>query len=310
MIDPLLLTHKKNWLLYLRSVRRLATHSINAYSDDFDQWVRFFTEYYNESLTIKRFEAILITDIRAWASERQKSNLNIRSTARALAAIKNFVRFSIQENVFISHILLDFRLGRITKQLPRPITATQAVELINSISSFSNEPWVGARDEALITLLYSTGLRISEALSLTINSIKRDFLIVLGKGGKTRHVPLMQNVKAAIDAYLVLSPYTHGKNNDNDLNYVFRGTRGGQMSPSIVQKKLRDYRHMYGLPHTTTPHSLRHSCATHLVESSADLRAIQDLLGHASLSSTQLYTDVAQKHIHAIFKRTHPRQKI
>lgn len=307
MLDPYLFTQKKNWLLYLTSVRRLAPHSINAYSDDFDHWAYFFTNYYGALFTIERFNAMTITDIRSWVSERQKSSLSIRSTARTLAAIKNFVRFLIQENIFNTHLLLDFRLGRITKQLPRPITSTQALELIDSISDLSHEPWIGARDKALVMLLYSTGIRISEALSLTTHSLNRDFIIIYGKGSKIRHVPLMDTVKTAIEIYLELSPYA--KTVDQCSHYIFKSARGKQMSANSAQKKMRDYRHLYGLPSTTTPHALRHSCATHLVESSADLRSIQDLLGHASLSSTQLYTDVAQKHIHTIFKRSHPRQK-
>lgn len=305
MLSDSLLLYKKKWLIYLTSVRRLATNSTNAYHDDFDNWAAFFTVYYGSALTLDQFTIMTVSDIRAWAAERQKQTFNVRSTARVLAAMKNFTRFLIQENMCEDHVLLSFRLGRIAKKLPRPLTHEQALDMVDNIDSLAKESWLGARDQALLALLYSAGLRISEALALTTDSIKRDFLVVLGKGNKVRHVPLMAHVKTSIDAYLALSPYVGVGTGGQD--YLFRGARGGQMSPSIAQQRFREYRRTFGLPETATPHAMRHSCATHLVESSADLRAIQELLGHASLSSTQLYTDVAQKHVHDVFKRTHPR---
>ena len=305
MLSDSLLLYKKKWLVYLTSVRRLALNSTNAYHDDFASCTAFFAAYYGCALTLDQFKTMTVSDIRAWAAERQKQTFNVRSTARVLAAMKNFTRFLIQENVCEDHVLLSFRLGRIAKKLPRPLTHSQALDMVDNIDSLAKESWLGARDQALLALLYSAGLRISEALALTTDSMKRDFLVVLGKGNKVRHVPLMAHVKAFIDAYLALSPYAGREAGGQD--YLFRGARGGQMSPSIAQQRFREYRHTFGLPETATPHAMRHSCATHLVESSADLRAIQELLGHASLSSTQLYTDVAQKHVHDVFKRTHPR---
>lgn len=305
MLSDSLLLLKKQWLVYLTSVRRLAVNSVHAYSDDFDSWAAFFTRYYGGAFVSDQFKAMTVSDVRAWAAERQKNDFNLRSTARVLAAMKNFTRFLIQENVCEDHVLLNFRLGRIAKKLPRPLTHDQALDMVDHIDSLAKEAWLGARDQALLALLYSAGLRISEALALTTESIKRDFLVVLGKGNKIRHVPLMRHVKVSIDKYLALSPYVDSR--IGELNYLFRGERGGQMSPSIAQKLFREYRRTFGLPETATPHAMRHSCATHLVESSTDLRAIQELLGHASLSSTQLYTDVAQKHVHDVFKRAHPR---
>jgi integrase/recombinase XerC len=226
-----------------------------------------------------------------------------------LAAMKNFTRFLIQENVCDDHVLLGFRLGRIPKKLPRPLTQVQALDMVDHIDSMSDESWVGARDKALLALLYSAGLRISEALSLTMDSINRDFIVVCGKGGKTRHVPLMAPVKQLIDRYLALSiNSTLNKEIEGHPQFLFRSIRGEKMSANMAQKQFRDYRRTFGLPETATPHAMRHSCATHLVESSTNLRAIQELLGHASLSSTQLYTDVAQKHVRDIFKRAHPRR--
>jgi integrase/recombinase XerC len=240
MLSESLLLYKKKWLVYLTSVRRLAVNSTNAYHDDFASCTSFFATYYGAALTLDHFKTMTVSDIRAWAAERQKQTFNVRSTARVLVAMKNFTRFLIQENVCEDHVLLSFRLGRIAKKLPRPLTHGQALDMVDNIDSLAKQSWLGARDQALLALLYGAGLRISEALALTTDSIKRDFLVVLGKVNKVRHVPLMAHVKASIDAYLALSPYAGTGVGEHD--YLFRGARGGQMSPSIAQQRFREYR--------------------------------------------------------------------
>jgi integrase/recombinase XerC len=309
MSNNLLKKYKEEWIIYLNDVRSLSKHTVKAYKDDFDIYCTFFNAHLGEKFTFEHFKNLSITDIRSFIASRQKDGLNPRSTARLLASIKSFTRYLIKQEIITDHPILNFKMGRMQKRFPKPLTESEAIDLVNQINNLSSEAWIGARNKALMMILYSTGLRISEALSIESKDINRDFIMIKGKGNKFRQVPLIEDVKNSIMDYQRQLPFTKMNSNESKdgIDYLFRGVKGGQMSCGVAQNLLRTYRRTYGLPETATPHSLRHSCATHLLESSSDLRSIQELLGHASLSSTQLYTDIQQNKIRNIFKNAHPR---
>jgi integrase/recombinase XerC len=295
---------KNQWLKYLRSVRLLSAHTLTAYTHDFDTWDLFFRQHFNCKQTLKMFTHISRADIRAWVTHLRGQDVHVRTIARCVAALKNFTRYLIHERIFDDHPFLHFRLGAVKKRLPRALSRAHAFDVCDNIASLAKEDWIGARDESLVYLLYTTGLRISEALSIKVRDIEQSFLPICGKRNKQRHVPLLDITKERLRRYIRLCPFSFTA---DDL--VFRGVRGGTWHASGAALTIRHYRRFAGLPETLTPHAFRHSCATHLVEASSDLRSIQELLGHAQLSSTQIYTDVAHTHVLSVYQKAHPRAK-
>ena len=239
------------------------------------------------------------------ARRRADDGIGNVSAARELSALKGFIAFARAQAGEIDTAPPRMRGPRIKKGLPRPVTPDEAVNLAVTVDEDAAEPWIGARDRAVLLLLYGAGLRIAEALSLKAGALPLgEVLLVTGKGGKQRVVPVLPIIRAAVDAYAAQCPWPLAKG-----EALFRGAKGGPLSPGIIQKAVARARVSLGLPPTATPHALRHSFATHLLGAGADLRSLQELLGHASLGSTQIYTRVDAATLLDVYRTAHPREQ-
>jgi integrase/recombinase XerC len=296
------------WLAHLRSERRLSPKTLEAYSRDLRQFLSFLCEHWGELVTLPRFAALEASDIRAFMASRRADEIGGRSLMRALAGLRSFGRFLEREGEGRVGALSAIRAPKIGKSLPKPIQMDSARRLVDADerAGENREPWIWARDAAVMALLYGSGLRISEALGLKRREVPApgagDTLIVNGKGNKTRMVPVLQNVLALIQEYAAMCPHPLPANGP-----MFVGARGGPLSPRIIQLTMERLRGALGLPDSATPHALRHSFATHLLNRGGDLRAIQELLGHASLSTTQIYTGIDTERLFEVYRTTHPR---
>jgi integrase/recombinase XerC len=290
------------WLLDLGSVRRLAPKTLEAYGRDIGQFMSFLSGHMGGPVTLMLLKELRGADIRAFMAQRRTESLGSRSLARVLSSLKSFFGFLEREGTLATDALNVVRTPKIPRSLPKALTVIEAKKTIAETASMEAEPWIAARDMAVISLCYGAGLRISEALALTKADLEADTLRVIGKGGKVRMVPLIAPVRQSIETYLGLAPFKLWPE-DN----LFRGKRGGVLSPRLIQLRMQDLRAALGLPPSATPHALRHSFATHLLGKGGDLRAIQELLGHASLSTTQIYTQVDTEHLLESYARAHPR---
>jgi integrase/recombinase XerC len=296
---------QQKWLNWLILERRFSNHTCTAYTQDLNDFVAFIQQHQGKKISLKAFTELTLTDWRSWLAFRSQKKLSMRSTARALSVIRGFNRFIQRQGLGHNRALEQIRSSRIKIGLPKPLSLEQTEELLEDMDSMATENWIGQRDKALVTLLYGTGLRIHEALNLNGDVLPLgDQLVIRGKGGKQRVVPILPAIVKEIETYCRLCPYPMMRETP-----LFIGVRGGRLNPSVVQKTLRLYRCMMGLPDYVTPHALRHSCATHLLGESADLRGIQELLGHASLSTTQVYTQVDTIKLLKTYQAAHPRQK-
>lgn len=297
-----------HWLSHLRAERRLSPKTLEAYARDLRQCLVFLSEHWGGLVTLKQFAAIEATDVRAFMSSRRSDDIGGRSLMRALAGLRSFGRFLEREGKGKVGALSAIRAPKIGKSLPKPIQMTSARQMTDAdIRAGENrEPWIWARDAAVMALLYGSGLRISEALGLKKRDVplpgKGDVIVVTGKGNKTRMVPVLQNVLSLIQDYVAMCPHTIAQD-----GAIFVGARGGPLSPRIIQLTMERLRGALGLPDSATPHALRHSFATHLLTRGGDLRAIQELLGHSSLSTTQIYTGVDADRLLDVYKTAHPR---
>jgi integrase/recombinase XerC len=243
-------------------------------------------------------------DVRAFMASRREDGVEPRSLARGLSAIKSFFRYLEREGVLTTEALNIVRTPKAKKSLPKALTVLEAKATIATTDELEDRPWVAARDMAVLSLCYGAGLRISEALSLSRADLEGPALRVTGKGGKTRLVPLIDSVRASVETYLELCPFKLTPSQP-----LFRGVKGGVLSPRLIQQRMAQLRGALGLPPSATPHALRHSFATHLLGRGGDLRAIQELLGHASLSTTQIYTAVDTERLLDAYRAAHPRSK-
>lgn len=272
------------------------------YDEDLYQFILFINDYLGEIITLELIENISKKDFRAWLTNRFEKGFKNSSSARAISSLRHFYKF-IKNNYKIDNIpITRLKSPKKEKLLPKSVDEEDVFLIINNIELMSEDSWVGARDKALLILLYSTGIRISEALNIKYEDFCES-LKVFGKRGKERIVPVLHKVKLAVDDYIKLCPY----NFIND-SYVFLGLRGGRLQASVARKKIMNFRRMYNLPEHLSPHALRHSCATHLLKNSGDLRGIQSLLGHESLSSTQIYTSVDESTLEKVILNSHPRK--
>ncbi len=284
---------------HLREGRRRSQHTVRAYVTTAERFCAFLTEHLGASVTIKQIKTLKQADIRSYLAFRRADGLTNNSAARELSAIRAFLKFVGGDDSQIPKI----KGPKVTRGVPRPASPDDIVAIAEDIAENANADWVGARDWAVLLLLYGSGLRISEALALTGNALPlSDTLRVSGKRGKTRIVPLLPQVREAIEHYIDLCPHAM-----TPEHTVFRGKRGGPLSPNLVRRVVRQARTKLGLSDKTTPHALRHSFATHLLAGGADLRSLQELLGHASLSSTQVYTAVDAAHLLDVYQNAHPR---
>ena len=297
-----------HWLSHLRAERRLSPKTLEAYARDLRQCLVFLSEHWGGLVTLKRFAAIEATDVRAFMSARRADDIGGRSLMRALAGLRSFGRFLERDGKGKVGAMSAIRAPKIGKSLPKPIQMSSARQMTDAdIRAGENrEPWIWARDAAVMALLYGSGLRISEALGLIRRDVplpgKGDVITVTGKGNKTRMVPVLQNVLALVQDYVAMCPHAIAQDGP-----IFVGARGGPLSPRIIQLTMERLRGALGLPDSATPHALRHSFATHLLTRGGDLRAIQELLGHASLSTTQIYTGVDADRLLDVYKTAHPR---
>jgi integrase/recombinase XerC len=296
------------WLSHLRAERRLSPKTLEAYARDVRQCLDFLCEHWGERVTLTRFAALEAADIRAFMAMRRADEIAGRSLMRTLAGLRSFGRFLEREGKGKLGALSAIRAPKIAKSLPKPIQMNAAKRLADADerAGETRETWVLMRDAAVMALLYGSGLRISEALGLKRRDVPRpaegDVLIVTGKGNKTRMVPVLQNVLTLIADYVAACPYPLPAEGP-----IFIGARGGPLSPRIIQLAMERLRGALGLPDSATPHALRHSFATHLLSRGGDLRAIQELLGHASLSTTQVYTGIDTERLIEVYRNTHPR---
>jgi integrase/recombinase XerC len=295
------------WLAYLEVERQLSANTSEAYARDISQFLAFLAGHLNRLPTLAHLNALAACDVRAFLASRRAQGVGSRSLSRTLSALRMFFRFLERRGLGKNDAVRVVALPKLPHSVPKPLTAQKARALVESadIAAPDAPEWITARDTAVLALLYGSGLRISEALSLTRRDAPtkgRDMLRVTGKGDKTRVVPVLAIVREAVERYLALCPIELGSDDP-----LFVGVRGGPLSPRIIQLVIARARGALGLPETATPHALRHSFATHLLGAGADLRAIQELLGHASLSTTQGYTEVDRDHLLATYARAHPR---
>ncbi|RYH10060.1 tyrosine recombinase XerC [Tropicimonas sp. IMCC6043] len=290
------------WLDHLRAVDGVAGNTLAAYQRDLAGFLGFLTGHFGESLGPAPLSRLTTSDMRAWMANERARGLSARSLARALSAVKNFAGWMAEREEFDATAILAARAPKYRRKLPRPLAEEAARAVIDTIELQSEEPWIAARDVAVVTLLYGCGLRISEALGLAADVLPMgEVLRIRGKGGKERLVPVLPAARAAVAGYVRLCPFDLAPGSP-----LFRGKRGGQLNPRLVALAMERTRLQLGLPATATPHALRHSFATHLLAAGGDLRSIQELLGHASLSTTQAYTAVDAARLMEVYDKAHP----
>lgn len=292
-----------HWLDRLTALDNAATASRSAYQHDVLGFLMFMTRHHGEALTPSRLLRLETRDMRAWMAHERGRGLGARSLARALSAVKGFVGWIAEGRAEDATAVLSIRAPKFRRPLPRPLEVQGARDMLDSVGDDPSEPWIAARDLAVVTLLYGCGLRISEALGLTGADLPLgDVLRITGKGGKQRLVPVIPVARAAVARYVALCPWPMQAGTS-----AFRGLRGGALNPRLIAKAMERARLRLGLPATATPHALRHSFATHLLAAGGDLRIIQELLGHASLATTQTYTAVDSAHLMEVYRRAHPK---
>ena len=293
------------WLRFLGAERRMSERTLDAYARDVAQFLSFLAEHMGGAPNLKQLAKLKPADVRAFMAARRAQGAGNRSLMRGLAGARSFARFLERDGKGKVAALSAVRTPKLPKTLPKPLAASAAKRMteVDLRAGEAREPWVIARDAAVLGLLYGAGLRISEALELKRKDITgADALTVTGKGNKARMVPLLPQVAKLIDDYIAFCPCELPPD-----GALFVGSRGGPLSPRVVQLTMARLRGALGLPDSATPHALRHSFATHLLARGGDLRAIQEVLGHASLSTTQIYTAVDTDRLLEVYRSTHPR---
>jgi integrase/recombinase XerC len=294
------------WLDWLETERRVSPHTLAAYGRDLSQFFDFLTEHRGGVPDLAALTALAPADFRAWLAGRAARAVGRASNARGLSTLRNFFRFLDRRGLIRNAALIAVKSPKLPKPVPKALTEDEAQAALDGVAGMEREVWIAKRDLAILTLLYGAGLRIGEALGLRRGDAPKGAgtLSITGKGNKTRMVPILPAVAAAIADYLASCP--HALTKDAPL---FVGARGGPLHPRLVQGQMAKLRAALGLPEHATPHALRHSFATHLLAGGGDLRSIQELLGHASLSTTQRYTKVDAARMLAVYDSAHPRAK-
>jgi integrase/recombinase XerC len=293
------------WQKWLKSEKRMSAHTLSSYRFDIDNLLRFLGRHRGRQINLATLAVLGISDFRAWLAHNAAANREASSRARAVAGVRNFFRWLDRTGQMHNGAIEFLKLPKLPRRLPRPVTVNEAGDIMALSKNVPEESWVGLRDEALFTLLYGAGLRIGEALALTPADLAhKDRLTVTGKGNKQRSVPILPVVRAALEKYRAACPYVAKLESP-----LFVGVRGETLNPAVAQRHLRTLRRQLNLPDNVTPHALRHSFATHLLAGGADLRSLQELLGHSSLSTTQLYTQVDAQQLAEAYKKAHPRAR-
>lgn len=303
MIAPSLSDRLERWLIHAQAISGRAPNTIEAYRRDVLGFLSFQTQHHGGRFAANALGTLTKSDMRAWMAAERARGVSPRSLARALSAVKTFSRWLSDQDGFNATVILATRAPKQATRLPRPVSPQAAKEMLETIGLQTTTPWIAARDTAVITLLYGCGLRISEALGLTGADLPlRDTLLIRGKGGKERIVPVIAPARDSVQQYAKLCPFPLDKD-----KALFKGARGGPLGARRIQHATQSVRLQLGLPATATPHALRHSFATHLLAAGGDLRSIQDLLGHASLSTTQAYTAVDTTQLLETYHAAHPK---
>ncbi len=291
------------WLRYLQSEKRFAAHTIASYAGDLNIFLTFMTKHLGQIPDIAELQTLSLNDFRAYMARRRMDGISARSLSRSLSTIRNLYRYLERNEGSKNDAIHLIRTPKVPRTVPRPLAEEDARNVLLLLKEEARSDWITARDLAVLYLLYGSGLRISEALAF--NGADRpggETMVIRGKRGRERLVPVLPSVIAALDRYLKLCPYPV-----EDQGPLFLGKRGNRLNPKIIQERMARLRRELGLPESATPHALRHSFATHLLASGGDLRTIQELLGHASLSTTQHYTDVDTASLLKIYDKAHPR---
>jgi integrase/recombinase XerC len=290
---------------HLAAEKRASAHTVAAYGRDLVAFFTFLADHLGAPADLAALSALGTQDFRAWLARRRGEGLVAASAARALSSVRTFFRFLERQGLARNAQLSQVRTPRVPRGQPRPLGAGQATRAVDMAGALEEEPWIAARDVAVLSLLYGCGLRVGEAVGLSRRQAPTTAsLVVRGKGDKERVVPVLPVVREAVDAYLALVPYEVGPDGP-----LFLGAKGKRLSPRLVQLAMARLRGALGLPDSATPHALRHSFATHLLGAGGDLRTIQELLGHASLSTTQRYTEVDAERLARLYDEAHPRAR-
>lgn len=291
------------YLDHARALRGSSDNTITAYQRDISGFIGFMGQHLGGQLGTGTLANVDTRDMRSWMAHERTNGIGPRSLARKLSAVKSFFRWLSDRDGFDATAILSVRAPKFQAKLPRPLSVQDAKNVVDLVDLQSETPWINARDQAVVTLLYGCGLRISEALSLTGSDVPlKDGLRIVGKGGKERIVPVIAPAREAVALYTRMAPFDFAP-----AYPLFRGARGGPLNPRMVQKVMANVRMQLGLPASVTPHAMRHSFATHLLNAGGDLRAIQELLGHASLSTTQAYTAVDASRLMEVYRKAHPK---
>ncbi len=294
----------ERWQEYLRSEKQVSPHTLRAYTSDVSHFISFLFNHLGTTPRLDDLSQISIRDFRSWMSRKAIDGASNASRARSLSGVKSLLTWLDKQGIMHNAAINTVRSPKLPRKLPRPLHEDQAMEVITNGDMFETKDWIGKRNIALFTMLYGCGVRINEALSLNLNDMPRDdFIRVMGKGSKERQVPVLDIVENALEEYLSACPYPK----DDPERALFLGSRGKRLNQGVAQRAMRQLRSSLGLPETATPHALRHSFATHLLQNGANLREIQELLGHASLSTTQRYTEINAEEMMRIYRAAHPR---
>ena len=296
----------EDWYAWMAHERRLSPNTLDGYARDLTGFMIFLTGHLGFAPGLRDLETMRSTDFRSYLADMGNRGLSRTSIARAAATLRSLFRFLDRRGVISNAAASVLRTPKIPKNVPKALDKADALEVMGAIGGLADKPWVAARDTAVMLLLYGCGLRIGEALGLNREAAPKEGVMrVRGKGNKERLVPVLPVVAEAVAAYLEVCPYDKGEDGP-----LFFGVQGKRLNARAIQDRMQKLRVYLGLPETATPHALRHSFATHLLAGGGDLRTIQELLGHASLSTTQRYTDVDSAHIQAVYNTTHPRARM
>jgi integrase/recombinase XerC len=304
--DPGLRAAVAAWRAWMAEERRASPHTLDGYGRDLAAFLVFLTDHLGGEPSLSDLGQLGPADFRSFLARRSGDGLGRGSMARAMSSLRSFFRYLDRNDLVHNPALQAVRGPRPPRAVPKPLAPDEAMDTIASAAELQDEPWMAARDTALFTLLYGCGLRLGEALALDRGQAPRgEVMVITGKGRKQRLVPILPVVTEAVADYLAQCPYA-----GDAAAPLFVGARGKRLNPGVVQRQMRRLRGLLGLSETATPHALRHSFATHLLSGGGDLRTIQELLGHASLSTTQRYTEVDAGRLASVYGQAHPRARL
>ena len=293
----------EEWNCWLLIERNCSNHTLDAYDRDISAFFSYLTNHLGFPPGLNELDGLTIADFRSYLAKRHNTGLSHASTARAISTIRSFYKFLDRNEMVHNAAIKAVKTPKLPRSIPKPLSQPEAKKAIDMIEKLHPTPWIAARDLAILVLLYGCGLRISEALNLNVEDLPTSNIIIInGKGKKQRVVPILPIVTDSINYYISICP-----NNLYGKGPLFIGAQGGRLNAGVIQRQVRKLRMVLGLPVTATPHALRHSFATHLLARGGDLRTIQELLGHESLSTTQRYTEVDLTHLIQVFQKSHPR---